>query len=513
MEAMNACLSYQSFPWVWSDSTPVAYWPQSYGGVPEAPFPVFFPQWLSTGQSPESSYQRPPNSMRRAPHDHPWQVAQAQRLKNAGCVKSAVSPQMRQRPVVEEKSGLPSAADGQEEPKASAAATVSVVSSCPLQVKPEECHDAAWRCKQRETAWRWRCSRLKRQQKMYRDTICALERRLREAAKEKAAQTTAFANLLEGVEVAAQKVADEAKVALPAKAESAVAKQPDWVSAARLCKDQFATFLSSLLEVLSRTQKAREVLERVFCCTLSFDVFRMPVLASDGQVYEKGWILQWLNENAVSPLTRKPMRSTELFHDRVVEQGTEALWLLRGQVPDEVDEVTKSGITGHGGLNNRPSQVNSGELFNAIVARDEATALQILQPAQHVASLNGRFDVDKKTLLHMALLHSLPSVAMAIIKHPEFRGHDALMGAPRRVVSPLHIAAALGQHEICKALLQHEGGGIAMLGPSESITVQCYDGLELRLQLRHNALMIALSQGHAEAAAVIQEALDRFASA
>lgn len=113
--------------------------------------------------------------------------------------------------------------------------------------------------------------------------------------------------------------------------------------AALLIKQASARALADREELVARAEKAKEVLERVFCCTLSLDIVRKPVLAPDGQVYEKGHILRWLRDNASSPLTRKPMRPEQLLHDRVVEQATEALWLLKGEDPPEIDdEVTLS---------------------------------------------------------------------------------------------------------------------------------------------------------------------------
>merc|ERR1711965_1262597 len=46
-------------------------------------------------------------------------------------------------------------------------------------------------------------------------------------------------------------------------------------------------------------------------CPLTLGLLVDPVVAKDGQIYERSHILAWLSRNATSPVTREPM-GTEL---------------------------------------------------------------------------------------------------------------------------------------------------------------------------------------------------------
>ncbi|CAF3777001.1 unnamed protein product [Rotaria socialis] len=41
------------------------------------------------------------------------------------------------------------------------------------------------------------------------------------------------------------------------------------------------------------------------CCPITFELYRDPVTAEDGFVYERGAIVQWINQNGTSPFTRQ----------------------------------------------------------------------------------------------------------------------------------------------------------------------------------------------------------------
>ena len=44
-----------------------------------------------------------------------------------------------------------------------------------------------------------------------------------------------------------------------------------------------------------------------FKCPISFEIMKDPVIASDGQSYEKSQILKWLKNNDTSPMTGKKL--------------------------------------------------------------------------------------------------------------------------------------------------------------------------------------------------------------
>jgi hypothetical protein len=50
-------------------------------------------------------------------------------------------------------------------------------------------------------------------------------------------------------------------------------------------------------------------------CPITLDVFRDPVIANDGHVYEREAITRWIFKRGTSPITREPLRVEELLPD------------------------------------------------------------------------------------------------------------------------------------------------------------------------------------------------------
>jgi len=66
---------------------------------------------------------------------------------------------------------------------------------------------------------------------------------------------------------------------------------------------------------------AKTLLERLkshLTCPITQEVFQEPVVAEDGQTYEKGAIVNWLQQNLTSPLTRQTMITRTLAPNYVV---------------------------------------------------------------------------------------------------------------------------------------------------------------------------------------------------
>ena len=42
-------------------------------------------------------------------------------------------------------------------------------------------------------------------------------------------------------------------------------------------------------------------------CTITHAMFLDPVIASDGHTYERADIMEWMNHNTISPMTREPL--------------------------------------------------------------------------------------------------------------------------------------------------------------------------------------------------------------
>ena len=55
-------------------------------------------------------------------------------------------------------------------------------------------------------------------------------------------------------------------------------------------------------------------------CPITMELFHDPVIASDGRVYERAAITQWINEHGTSPFTRQPLQVNELQPDDHLRQ-------------------------------------------------------------------------------------------------------------------------------------------------------------------------------------------------
>jgi len=51
----------------------------------------------------------------------------------------------------------------------------------------------------------------------------------------------------------------------------------------------------------------------IITCPISGDVMKEPVIAADGQTYDREHLLQWLSRNSISPITREPLNEAGLY--------------------------------------------------------------------------------------------------------------------------------------------------------------------------------------------------------
>ena len=55
-------------------------------------------------------------------------------------------------------------------------------------------------------------------------------------------------------------------------------------------------------------------------CPITYQVFRDPVVAGDGHVYERSAIVRWIEEHGTSPLTRQTLNINELQEDEYLKK-------------------------------------------------------------------------------------------------------------------------------------------------------------------------------------------------
>ncbi len=55
-------------------------------------------------------------------------------------------------------------------------------------------------------------------------------------------------------------------------------------------------------------------------CPITMELFRDPVLAPDGNTYEKQAIEEWVRNHGTSPMTLEPLSIEQLYPNRIIKQ-------------------------------------------------------------------------------------------------------------------------------------------------------------------------------------------------
>jgi hypothetical protein len=55
-------------------------------------------------------------------------------------------------------------------------------------------------------------------------------------------------------------------------------------------------------------------------CPITLDIYRDPVIAQDGHVYERAAIVRWIEQQGTSPLTREPLDISDLCPEENIRQ-------------------------------------------------------------------------------------------------------------------------------------------------------------------------------------------------
>ena len=62
-----------------------------------------------------------------------------------------------------------------------------------------------------------------------------------------------------------------------------------------------------------------------FCCPITGEIMKDPVIGKDGYTYEKEAILEWLKNHRESPMTREAMAESDLVPNRILREQIEAM--------------------------------------------------------------------------------------------------------------------------------------------------------------------------------------------
>ncbi len=64
-----------------------------------------------------------------------------------------------------------------------------------------------------------------------------------------------------------------------------------------------------------KTESNPEIENNDLICPITWEIFRDPIIAKDGHVYEREAITTWILQNGTSPLTREPLKIEDLQPD------------------------------------------------------------------------------------------------------------------------------------------------------------------------------------------------------
>lgn len=225
------------------------------------------------------------------------------------------------------------------------------------------------------------------------------------------------------------------------------------------------------LHVLRGKERVLLQIRECLQCPISHELCKDPVLATDGQTYDRKSISPWISSHGTSPITR------EVLGRALVPnlQCRAILAHLHEQDPgpsDSEDEVEQA------------AAADPLALLKLILRRDSKTALEILQ--RHRLPGVNHLTPTGQSLLHVALDKDLPGVALALIAHPEF---DQINARDQAGSTVLHHAAHAGMFEVCRATVERKDFRevYARVGETTALKVAKFWGFSNIIQLLDKA--------------------------
>lgn len=255
--------------------------------------------------------------------------------------------------------------------------------------------------------------------------------------------------------------ADARALAAEARAEAAEAAAAEALAEVQRVREDEARHQAECESLRAMIRAIRQAGQ----CPIRHSLCEDPVVASDGQTYERRGIEPWLIRHGTSPITREPLEP-HLYPNRfatAVLQQLQELGMGRSEasLAGDEDRSARHRDAEDDGSEDREMVVEDrdeaeeetdarpgGAIRDAIERRDEAAALRILR-RRRVPGLNDR-DPDGGTVLHRAVTQQFSEVALAILTRMDFREVNAQGGADW---TALHAAAFHGLLPVCRALL------------------------------------------------------------
>ena len=123
-----------------------------------------------------------------------------------------------------------------------------------------------------------------------------------------------------------------------------------------------------------------EISKDELICPITLELFRDPVKAKDGHVYERQAITRWILQHGTSPMTRQPLHINDLEADDRLKNLARARRTSTVSYSSNTDQVTLPPLSRFGRYSNRivPEGLSSRRRMNGLSRKPGTVLLMIL---------------------------------------------------------------------------------------------------------------------------------------
>ena len=75
--------------------------------------------------------------------------------------------------------------------------------------------------------------------------------------------------------------------------------------------------------IQEKIEEIEQMLSESYICPIGQTILEDPVVADDGQTYERKYIIEWMKKSNTSPLTNEPFKSNDLKPNFMIKSQIE----------------------------------------------------------------------------------------------------------------------------------------------------------------------------------------------
>jgi len=264
---------------------------------------------------------------------------------------------------------------------------------------------------------------------------------------------------------------------------------------------------AEVLEDRETLKTTLDSLRQELVCPILCRAMRNPVVAMDGQSYDRKAIKRWFAEKQTSPLTGLPLASRGVLPNALAGRVTRRLQEVSGLMrSDFEDALSESGITiTSSGSSNPQEDANDWQdplpnnLLRTASNGDAVGCLDLLSHLE-VPGLNDRDNMGR-TVLMLAAWAGMADACQAILARHDFRFVNARDQSGRNA---LYFALAAGAAQVCQLIINSPrftdidalSAGFLSENPSISFASYRETAQEVSDQAGHEDILTAASGSH-----------------